>query len=62
MSGQELPELWGIEINGCIYRQNGKPLDPDEFADKFLEFIESQNWYFGGGTTVVDLNHPPKKS
>lgn len=55
---KELPELWGVTLHGSVYRQDEKTLDPDEFFDKFIEFVESNNWYFGGGFSPEDLNHP----
>ena len=39
-----------IEINGCISIQND--LTHDEFSEKFINFIESNGWCFGGGTKV----------
>lgn len=39
-----------IEINGCISIQND--LTHDEFLEKFINFIETNGWYFGGGTRV----------
>ena len=35
-----------IEINGCV--EIPPEMTADEFADVFLEFIESKGWYFGG--------------
>lgn len=58
MVRKELPELWGVTLHGSVYRQDEKTLDPDEFFDKFIEFVESNNWYFGGGFSPEDLNHP----
>ena len=40
-----------IEINGCVSIQND--LTHDEFLEKFINFIESNGWYFGGMTTVL---------
>ena len=37
-----------IEINGCVTVQND--LTHDEFLEKFINFIEINGWYFGGGT------------
>lgn len=37
-----------IEIDGII-DPKGKPLDPDTFIDKFIEWIESNGWEFAGG-------------
>lgn len=36
-----------IEINGCISVQEF--CTEDEVLDKFIHFIESNHWYFGGG-------------
>lgn len=37
-----------IEIEGCIdVRENW--ISSDEFTDKFIQWIEENNWYFGGG-------------
>lgn len=57
-SDKSLPELWGINMHMTVYRQDGKPLDHDEFMDKFIAFVESNNWYCGGSTYAEDLNHP----
>ena len=39
-----------IEIDGCVSIQND--LTHDEFLKKFINFIETNGWYFGGGTRV----------
>jgi hypothetical protein len=49
----DLTKQKGIEISGSIYAENGE-IDHDEFTDKFIDFIESNGWYFGGGTKQVD--------
>jgi hypothetical protein len=36
-----------ILIEGCI-DVSENPLSEDEFWDKFIEWIESNRWYFGG--------------
>lgn len=36
-----------IEINGCVDVPD--EVTVDEFLDKFIDFIESNGWYFGGG-------------
>jgi hypothetical protein len=37
-----------ISIEGCVdIREN--PVTVNEFADRFIIWIESNNWYFGGG-------------
>lgn len=42
-----------IEIRGCV--EVPEELSIDEFSDLFIEFIESKNWYFGGGfREIVD--------
>ena len=40
-----------FEINGCIEVPMG--LSEDEFWGKFIEFVEANNWYFGGGIREV---------
>ena len=39
-----------IEINGCVIVPSN--VTHDEFLKKFIDFIEENNWYFGGGTKV----------
>ena len=36
-----------IEINGCI--SVPEHCTEDEVLDKFINFIENNHWYFGGG-------------
>ncbi len=36
-----------IEINGCVSVQ--KDCSVDDFSDKFIDFIENNYWFFGGG-------------
>ena len=36
-----------IKIDGCCSVQDDVTVD--QFWDKFIEFIESNGWYFGGG-------------
>lgn len=36
-----------IEINGCVSVPKG--CSEDKFTDKFIEFIERNYWFFGGG-------------
>lgn len=43
----------GIEIDGCVFADNGD-IDLDDFLDKFIEFVESNGWHYGGGTNQVD--------
>lgn len=38
-------------INGAIEVPMG--LSEDEFWDKFIDFIEENNWYFGGGIREI---------
>jgi len=45
----------GIEIDGVIYAENGN-ISHKEFLDKFFEFVESNGWYFGGATRLIDEN------
>ncbi len=40
-----------IEINGCV--EVPPVVTEDEFMDKFIGFIESNHWYFGGGVKEV---------
>lgn len=42
-----------VEINGCI--EISETIDADFVIDKFLSFIESNGWTFGGGfQTIID--------
>lgn len=42
-----------IEINGCV--EIPCEITTDEFADAFIEWIESKGWHFGGGfNEIVD--------
>ena len=41
-----------FELAGCIVSREN--ITEEEFHDKFMQFIESQGWYFGG--SVYDLN------
>lgn len=43
----------GIEIGGCVFADNGD-IDLDDFLDKFIAFVESNGWHYGGGTNQVD--------
>lgn len=40
-----------IAINGCV--TVSKNVTHDEFLEKFIKFIESNGWHFGGGTTAM---------
>lgn len=44
-----------IEINGCIEIPND--ITMDEVIDKFIEFVESNGWYFGGGFRKIINGH-----
>lgn len=35
-----------IEIAGCV--EVSSNVTVDEFLDKFIDFLESNGWYFGG--------------
>ncbi len=35
-----------IEIIGCVEVQDN--ITVDEFSEKFIDFLESNGWYFGG--------------
>ena len=42
-----------IELNGCI--EVPDHVKSDFVIDKFIDFVESNNWTFGGGfQTIVD--------
>ena len=43
-----------FEINGCI--SVPEDLSYDDLWDKFIDFIENNNWYFGGGINeIIDV-------
>ena len=42
-----------IEIYGCI--ELPKTVSRDEFAEEFLAWLESKEWFFGGG--IHDLTN-----
>ncbi|WP_405100150.1 hypothetical protein [Oceanobacillus sp. FSL H7-0719] len=44
----------GVQIEGCIYTNNGEDLKHDAFLDAYIEFIESNGWNFGGGSCQID--------
>jgi hypothetical protein len=44
----------GVQIQGCIYANNGEDLGNNEFLAAFIEFIESKGWSFGGGSVQID--------
>lgn len=35
-----------IEINGCVEVEDN--VDLNSFSEKFIDFLESNGWYFGG--------------
>lgn len=37
-----------IKIDGCVVIP--EHITHDEFLEKFINFVESNGWYFGGGT------------
>lgn len=41
-----------IRIDGCVEVQDG--VTCEEFTDKFIEFLEFNGWYFGGGIEEYD--------
>ncbi|MFT9369212.1 hypothetical protein ACXHJ2_15105 [Paenibacillus sp. ALE3] len=43
----------GIKISGAVFATKGN-IDHDEFIDKFIEFVESNGWEFGGGSRLID--------
>lgn len=48
----EEPKAFEIEIGGCVdVRENW--ISADDFADKFIHWIEENHWYFGGGFKEV---------
>jgi uncharacterized protein YggL (DUF469 family) len=43
----------GIEINGTIYSNEGN-INENEFFEAFINLIESNGWFFGGGISPID--------
>ncbi len=42
-----------IEIQGCV--TVSEEMSMDDFIDKFIAFVESNGWSFGGGyRTIID--------
>lgn len=41
-----------IKINGCVTLP--KIVSEDQFYEKFIDFIETNHWYFGGGMKIVE--------
>lgn len=44
-------DYYEIEINGCVTLP--KIVTEDQFYEKFIGFIETNHWYFGGGINIV---------
>ena len=42
-----MKELRSIQIDGIA--EIDKDISNQEFTDKFIQWIESNGWYFGGG-------------
>lgn len=40
-----------FEINGCI--EVCPEVTEDEFWEKFIDFVEANGWYFGGGIKEI---------
>lgn len=40
-----------FEINGCI--EVPSEVTEDDFLKKFIDFVESNNWVFGGGIKEI---------
>lgn len=40
-----------FEIQGCV--EVPMELSEDEFWHKFIDFIETNNWSFGGGINII---------
>lgn len=47
-----IEDNYEIEINGCVTLP--KIVTEDQFYEKFIEFIEINHWYFGGGINIVE--------
>lgn len=45
-------DYYEIEINGCVTLP--KIVTEDQFYEKFIGFIETNHWYFGGGINIVE--------
>lgn len=50
MSGKKA--AYEVELQGCVFSAETQ-LDADEFLDKFIDFIEENHWYFGGGVRQI---------
>ncbi|MDH4619955.1 hypothetical protein [Brevibacillus sp. AY1] len=40
-----------IQVNGVVEIQDSET--HDDFMDKFIQFVESNGWSFGGGTQDI---------
>lgn len=49
-------ELMGTFVKGVVYRQDFGPMNQEKFFDDFIDWIESQGYYFGGVMTNTDVN------
>jgi hypothetical protein len=45
----------GIKIDGTVYSKEGN-IGENEFFKVFIEFIESKDWFFGGGISQIDAD------
>lgn len=41
-----------IEIKGCV--EVPQDITEDDFCDKFIKFIEANDWQFGGGFRTIE--------
>jgi len=46
--GKNNDKITEISIRGVV-DANKNPISIDDFIDKFIEWIEYNHWYFGGG-------------
>lgn len=45
----------GVKIEGALFANDEHAdIDLDQFLDKFIEFVESHHWHFGGGVQQID--------
>lgn len=56
-----MQKLMGIKVSVNIWREDEEPLDPDVFWDKFIDFIQSNNWLMAGNVDHIDMNVEPKE-
>ncbi|GED33503.1 hypothetical protein BCE02nite_46440 [Brevibacillus centrosporus] len=47
-----------IQVNGVVEIKDTE--SHDEFLDKFIEFVERNGWFFGGGTQDITDNEDEK--